>query len=117
FIQFTQISEMIREQVKKIGLDLQVSQLERSLGQKRNAANENHIYAWQNDGSEHLYTFPGHVFPYDLTGGGGALYAAWFQSNGTQGKEPPAKVKDVMTKWAKGFGVPEEEQIKLGKEI
>ncbi|MGE3913859.1 MAG: ABC transporter substrate-binding protein, partial [Chloroflexota bacterium] len=117
FIQFTQISEMIRQQVVKIGIDLQVKELERSLGQKRNAANENMIYAWQNDGSEHLFTFPGHVFPYDTTGGGGALYAAWFQSNGSQGKEPPAKIKEVMDKFKKGFGVPDEEQTKLGKEI
>jgi peptide/nickel transport system substrate-binding protein len=117
FIQFTRIGEMISQQVKKIGIDLQVKELERSLGQKRNSANENHIYAWQNDGSEHLYTFPGHVFPYDLTGGGGALYAAWFQSNGQQGKESPAKVKEVMEKWKKAFGVADEEQVKLGKEI
>jgi peptide/nickel transport system substrate-binding protein len=108
---------MISQQVKRIGIDLQVKELERSFGQKRNAANENHIYAWQNDGSEHLYTFPGHVFPYDMTGGGGALYAQWFQSNGAQGKEPPPSVKGVMDKWRKAFGVPEEEQIKLGKEI
>jgi peptide/nickel transport system substrate-binding protein len=117
FIQFTRIGEMISQQLKRIGIDLQVKELERSLGQKRNSANENHIYAWQNDGSEHLYTFPGHVFPYDVTGGGGALYAAWFQSNGAQGKEPPPKVKEVMDKWRKGFGVPEDEQVKLGKEI
>jgi len=117
FIQFTQISEMIREQVKKIGLDLQVNTIERTLGSKRNAANENQIYAWQNDGSEHLYTFPGHVFPYDVTSGGGALYAQWFQTNGTAGKEPPPKVKEVMEKFKKAFGVDEAEQIKLGKEI
>ncbi len=117
FIQFTRIAEMIREQWKKIGLDGQVQEVERTLGQKRNAANENHIYAWQNDGSEHLYTFPAHVFPYDVTGGGGALFAQWFQTNGAQGKEPPPKVKEVMEKWKKAFGVPEEEQIKLGKEI
>jgi len=117
FIQFTRIGEMISQQVKKIGIDLQVKELERSLGQKRNSANENHIYAWQNDGSEHLYTFPGHVFPYDMTGGGGALFAQWFQTNGQQGKEPPEKVKDVMTKWKKAFGVPEAEQVTIGKEI
>jgi peptide/nickel transport system substrate-binding protein len=117
FIQFTRISEMISQQAKKIGLDLKVQELERSLGQKRNAANENMIYPWQNDGSEHLYTFPGHVFPYDETGGGGALYARWFQTNGAQGKEPPAKVKEVMEKFKKAFGSPEAEQVKLGKEI
>jgi peptide/nickel transport system substrate-binding protein len=108
---------MISQQAKKIGLDLKVQELERTLGQKRNGSNENMIYPWQNDGSEHLYTFPGHVFPYDETGGGGQLFARWFQTNGQQGKEPPAKIKEVMEKWKKGFGVDEAEQIKLGKEI
>jgi peptide/nickel transport system substrate-binding protein len=52
-----------------------------------------------------------------MTGGGGALYAQWFQSNGAQGKEPPARIKEVMEKFKKGFGVPDEEQTKLGKEV
>jgi peptide/nickel transport system substrate-binding protein len=117
FIQFTRIAEMIREQWKKIGIDGQVQEVERSFGQKRNAANENQIYAWQNEGSDHLYTTPNHVFPYEVTEGGGALFATWFQSNGAQGPEPPPKVKEVMEKWKKAFGVSEEEQVKLGKEI
>jgi len=117
FIPFTRIGEMISQQLKRIGIDLKVSELERTFSDKRNAANENMIYAWQNDGSEHLFTFPGHVFPYDMTGGGGALFAAWFQSNGQQGKEPPEKVKEVMTKFKRAFGVEEAEQVKIGKEI
>ena len=88
-----------------------------SLGQKRNIANENQLYAWQNDGSEHLYTFPSHVFPYNAIDGNGGLYSDWFQSNGAKGKEPPPKVKQVMENYRKAFGVPEDEQIRLGKEI
>jgi peptide/nickel transport system substrate-binding protein len=117
FVQYTRICEVIREQWRKIGIDLQVKEVERSLGQRRMAANEHHIYAWNNDGSEHMFTFPGHVFPFDVTGGGGALYAQWFQSNAQQGKEPPPNVKEVMEKFNKAFGVSEEERIKLGKEI
>ena len=64
-MQFTQIAEMIREQWKKIGIDLTVQEVERSLALKRTAANEQQIGAWDNDGSEHLFTFPRHVFPYD----------------------------------------------------
>ena len=58
FVQYTQISEMIREQWKKIGIDLQVQEVERSLALKRTAANEQQLGAWNNDGSEHLFTFP-----------------------------------------------------------
>jgi peptide/nickel transport system substrate-binding protein len=120
FVQFTRIAEMIRDQWKKIGVELIVSEVERSLGQRKLANNENHLYAWQNDGSEHLFTFPSHVFPYDTIGGNGALYADWFQSGGSRGKEPPAelaKLKTIYSNFTKAFGVPEEEQVKLGKEI
>jgi peptide/nickel transport system substrate-binding protein len=117
FVQYTRICEVIREQWKKIGIDLQVQEVERTLGQRRNIANENQIYAWNNDGSEHMFTFPGHVFPFDPPGGGGALYAQWFQSNGAQGKEPPPKLREVYDKFRAAFGAEEAERIKLGKEI
>jgi peptide/nickel transport system substrate-binding protein len=119
FLQFTQIAEMIREQWKKIGIDLIVQEVERSLAIKRGAANEQQLSAWNNDGSEHLFTFPGHVFPFtaDSLSASGPLYARWFQSAGTQGKEPPARMRELMEKWRKAFGVPEEERIKLGKEV
>jgi peptide/nickel transport system substrate-binding protein len=119
FLQFTQISEMVREQWKKIGIDLIVQEVERSLAIKRGAANEQQLSAWNNDGSEHLFTFPMHVFAFnvDNLSAHGPLYAKWFQSAGTQGKEPPARMRELMEKWRKAFGVPEEERIKLGKEV
>jgi peptide/nickel transport system substrate-binding protein len=119
FLQFTQISEMIREQWKKIGIDLTVQEVERSLALKRTAANEQQLGAWNNDGSEHLFTFPNHVFPFDIAAvaTSGPLYGRWFQSGGTQGKEPPPRMRELMEKWKKAFGVPEKERIQLGKEV
>jgi peptide/nickel transport system substrate-binding protein len=118
FIQFTQIMEVIRQQWTKIGIDITVQERERSLAQKMAGANQTQLYAWLADGSEHLFTFPDHVFPYSATSNeAGVLFARWFQSGGTQGKEPPADIKEVMEKFKKGFGVPEEERVKLGKEI
>ena len=60
--QFTQIMEMIRQQWTKIGIDLTVQERERSLAEKMAGANETQLYAWLADGSEHLFTFPDHVF-------------------------------------------------------
>jgi peptide/nickel transport system substrate-binding protein len=119
FLQFTQISEMIREHWKKIGIDLTVQEVERSLAIKRSAANEQQLGAWNNDGSEHLFTFPGHVFPFsvDTVSTSGPLYAKWFHSSGAQGKEPPPRLRELMEKFQKAFGVPEEERLKLGKEV
>ena len=119
FLQFTQIAEMIREQWKKIGIDLTVQEVERSLALKRTAANEQQLGAWNNDGSEHLFTFPLHVFPFEIAtvASSGPLYAKWFQSAGTQGKEPPARMKELMEKFKRAYGVPEKERIELGKEV
>jgi peptide/nickel transport system substrate-binding protein len=119
FVQYTQISEMIREQWKKIGIDLQVQEVERSLALKRTAANEQQLAAWNNDGSEHLFTFPVHVFPFTLAdvATSGPLYVKWFHSAGAQGKEPEPRMKELMEKWKKAFGVPEKERIQLGKDI
>ena len=119
FIQYTQIAEMIREQWKKIGIDLTVQEVERSLALKRTAANEQQLGAWNNDGSEHLFTFPLHVFPFELAAvaSSGPLYVKWFHSAGAQGKEPEPRMKELMEKWKKAFGVPEKERIQLGKEV
>jgi peptide/nickel transport system substrate-binding protein len=119
FVQFTQISEMIREQWKKIGIDLQVQEVERSLALKRTAANEQQLGAWNNDGSEHLFTFPLHVFPFEIAAvaSSGPHYARWFQSGGTQGKAPTGRLREMMDKFRKAYGVPEKERVELGKEV
>ena len=119
FVQYTQISEMIREQWKKIGIDLKVQEVERSLALQRTANNEQQLGAWNNDGSEHLFTFPLHVFPFELASvaSSGPLYVKWFHSAGAQGKEPEPRMKELMEKWKKAFGVPEKERIQLGKDI
>jgi peptide/nickel transport system substrate-binding protein len=119
FVQYTQIAEMIREQWKKIGIDLQVQEVERSLALKRTAANEQQLGAWNNDGSEHLFTFPLHVFPFELAAvaSSGPHYVKWFHSAGAQGKEPEPRMKELMDKWKKAFGVPEKERIQLGKDV
>src|SRR5262249_36283063 len=90
FVQYTQISEMIREQWKKIGIDLKVQEAERRLALKRTEANEKQPAGWNNDGSEPLFTFPQHVSPFELAAVAppGPQYVKWFHSAGKQGKEP-----------------------------
>jgi peptide/nickel transport system substrate-binding protein len=119
FLPYTQISEMIRQQYRQIGIDLTVKELERTLATTRGAANEQQLSVWVNDGSEHLFTFANHVFPYNNTepSNSGPLYADWFNSFGARGKEPPAKLKEMMEKWRKAFGVPEAERIQLAKDV
>jgi len=116
FVQYTRIGEVVREHWKKIGIDLVVNEVERSLGERLRGGNEEQLWAWNNDGSEHLFTFPDHVFPYSKTGGS-VLYADWFHSNGSQGKEPPPRLKEAYDMFKKSFGAEDAERVRLGKEI
>src|SRR3989442_1350605 len=62
---------------------------------------------------------PLHVFPFELAAvaSSGPLYVKWFHSAGAQGKEPEPRMKELMEKWKKAFGVPEKERIQLGKDV
>jgi peptide/nickel transport system substrate-binding protein len=117
FVQYTQICDLVRKDWQKIGIELVVQEVERGLGVTKSAANEVQIFAWVNDGSEHIYTYPVHVFPFDQTTSGGPRLALWFQSGGTKGKEPPPRMKEVMEKFNRASGVEEAERIQLGKDI
>jgi peptide/nickel transport system substrate-binding protein len=119
FLPFTQIGEVIKQQWEMIGVQVDIKEVERSLAFTRSAANEVQLCTWVADGSDRLFTYPDFVIPYNvaIASGHGPLYAKWLHSGGTQGKEPPAPMREMMEKWEKAFGVPEAEQIKLGKEI
>ena len=121
FLQFTQIAEMIAEQWGKIGIQADVNEVERSLAITRVGANELQIHLWQNDGTEHFFASPWHIFPLSQSGLGGPnigpLWGQWLVSNGAQGREPTAPMKKLMALWQQGFGVPEAERIEIGKEM
>jgi peptide/nickel transport system substrate-binding protein len=117
FVQYTQIMEAVAEMWSKIGIKLAVKEVERGFGIQLATTNALQMWAWNNDGSEHMFTFPAHVFAFDQESASGALNGLWFQTNGRDGEEPLPFIKEIMSKWRKAFGVPREERIQLGKEI
>lgn len=118
FIQFTQICEMINQQWKKIGIQADVKEVERSLGTKRLNANETQIYVWQNDGSDNIFLYPAHVLPCTPDSGTGPEFGKWFQSAGSAGRKPtdPQIVK-ALELLASGSAKGAEERLKIGQEI
>jgi peptide/nickel transport system substrate-binding protein len=115
---YTLVLEMVRDHWKKIGIYLDVLSMERSLAVKKFEANEHQLFVWTNDGSEFLYSFPLHVFPERPGGWGQATeWGRWYMTGGKQGKEPAPRMKEIMEKFNKAYGLPEAEQVKLGKEI
>ncbi|MCC6175789.1 MAG: ABC transporter substrate-binding protein [Chloroflexi bacterium] len=117
FVPYTQIAEMVRQQWRRIGIDVVVQETERSLGERRNANNETQLFMWDNGGTERLFGTPGNTFAAEPNSSYGPLYGQWFTTNGARGKEPPPRMKEMMEKWRRGFGVPQPERIALGKEI
>ncbi|MEK7219591.1 MAG: ABC transporter substrate-binding protein, partial [candidate division NC10 bacterium] len=119
FIPHTQIAEMIKEQWKKIGIQADVKEHERSLFFTRIANNEHQIALWANDGSEVLYLFPRHALPVDpVEALLGQPIARWYASNGEQGKAPkdPQLLK-AMELFRSAGGKKTQERYKIAQEI
>jgi len=115
----TQIAEMIKEQWKKIGIQADVKEMERSLFFTRIASNEQQIALWANDGSEVLYLFPRHALPLDpVEALLGTPIARWYASNGSQGKGPKdPRMISALEMYRSANGKKTQERYKLAQEI
>lgn len=119
FVPYTQIGEMIKQQWKKIGIDVDVKETERNLAFGKTANNEHQMITWANDGSEMLYLFARHALPVDTAECHmGMAFAQWYASGGKQGKKPddPEMIR-AFDLFRAAFGKKEEEQIAAAKEI
>ncbi|HVX29595.1 MAG TPA: ABC transporter substrate-binding protein [Nitrolancea sp.] len=117
FLPFTQMAEMIAEHWKAIGIKLTIKEVERSLGDQMVEANQVQLFAWSNDGSENLFLSPKGIIPRGSGDSMGPLYGQWYSTGGKQGKEPPEDLKAAMEKFDKALVAPDEERIKMGKEL
>jgi peptide/nickel transport system substrate-binding protein len=119
-IQFTQIGEMIRQQWKMIGIDLNVREVERGFGTSRILANENQLFIWPNGETVPELLAGDGVLPNRLEGVPALGYpiCQWFVTGGKQGKEPKnPRMREGLEKYRQAFSVPEAERIRLCKEI
>ena len=119
FVEYTKIGEMIKQQWRKIGIDVDVKELERNLAFTRDANNENQLIIWMSDGSEMLLLFPRHALPVDASESHmGHAFARWYASNGTAGTKPddPEMLRafDLMRK---AYASDEAGQIANAKEV
>jgi peptide/nickel transport system substrate-binding protein len=119
FVPYTQVGEMIKQQWKKIGVDVDIKELERNLAFTRDNNNENQIITWANDGSEVLFLFPRHALPVDAAEAHmGMAFAKWYASKGQSGKKPDdPEMLRAFDLFRSAFGMKEEDRVKAGKEI
>jgi peptide/nickel transport system substrate-binding protein len=116
FLPFTRMAEMIALHWKAIGIQGDVLEQERSFATRRVQGNEHQIFFDTQWGTDNIFGHTPLYFPYDGGSPTGPLLGRWFSSAGTQGKEPPPRMRELMDKYRKAHGVPDEERIKLGKE-
>jgi peptide/nickel transport system substrate-binding protein len=119
FVPFTQIGEMIKQQWRKIGIDVDVKEMERNLAFTRDNNSENQIITWANDGSEFLYLFPRHALPVDAAESHmGMAFARWYASRGTAGTKPDdPEMLRAMDLFRSSFGMNDADRTKTAKEI
>jgi len=117
FLPFTQIAEMIAEQWKRIGIRGEVQELERGLATSRMFANEHQIYFETQWGADNMYGHQPLLFPSQTENPLGPLYGTWYSSAGRQGKEPPARMRELMATYRRSFSVPDQERTRLAKEV
>jgi len=117
FLPFTQIAEMIAEQWKRIGIRGEVQELERGLATARMFANEHQIYFETQWGADNMYGHQPLLFPSQTENPLGPLYGTWYSSAGKQGKEPPARMRELMATYRRSFSVPDQERTRLAKEV
>jgi peptide/nickel transport system substrate-binding protein len=119
FIPFTQVAEMIKQQWKKIGVDADVKETERSLAFTKTANAEHHIMFWTVSGAENLYLFPRHALPVDPAECHlGMPFARWYASNGAQGKRPTnPEMLRAFELYRSAAGKKSPERTKIAQEI
>ena len=119
FVPFPRIAQSIAQQWQEIGIQLDVSELERSLGFTRMRNNEHQIFMWANDGSELLYAFPRHALPIDPAEAMmGPLIADWYATNGEEGMEPSDEnMLKAFDLYRSASGQNKEESDKTAQEI
>jgi peptide/nickel transport system substrate-binding protein len=115
----TQVAEMIKQQWKKIGIDADVKEAERSLAFTKTANAEHHIMLWTVGGSENLYLFPRHVLPVDPAESHlGMPFARWYATGGALGKKPTnSEMLRAMDLFRSAAGKKEAERTKIAQEI
>jgi peptide/nickel transport system substrate-binding protein len=117
FLPFTRMAEMLAQQWKKIGIRGEVQEMERGLATARLLANEHQIYFETQWGADNMFGHPPLLFPSEGQSPLGPLYGTWYSSAGAKGKTPPARMRELMEKYRKAFSVPDQERIRLAKEV
>lgn len=118
-VDFGAVGEMMREQWRAIGIELQVQVVEATLWMQRCQSGAIQLTHVTTGGDDPL-GYPDNLFPFSTQGGNAVMgidYVHWFQSDGQRGTEPPLMLRQMMELWKTARSASPEERIRIGKEI
>lgn len=113
------VGEMLKDQWRVIGIDLDVQVVEHTLWLQRALAGSLQLTA-QPTGADDPFGYPDWLFPYQprtAAASMGPSFARWFQTNGAAGEEPPAAIRRMMELWRRGRSAPPAERVRIGQEL
>lgn len=119
FLDFGQIGEMVTQQLKQIGLQLDISVQERTLATTNAQGNKHQVFLWVCDGTEKLSLYPQFTLPLNDPGAYlGPVFANWYASGGKVGKQPtdPELLKAIAM-FQSSFGKQTDERYKMCQEV
>jgi len=88
FLNYTKLAELIVPQWKKIGIQLDIKDMERATWESNRNANKQQICMWSNGGTELIYLYPIHALPVQVNSQVGPEIAKWYSTAGAQGIAP-----------------------------
>jgi peptide/nickel transport system substrate-binding protein len=118
-IDLAAVGEMLKEQWRVIGIDLDVQVVENTLWHQRALAGSLQLTA-QPTGADDPFVYPDWLFPYQARTAAASMgpsFARWFQTNGAAGEEPPAQVRRMMSLWRQGRTAQAGERLRIGQEL
>jgi peptide/nickel transport system substrate-binding protein len=119
FLPWPQHLEMVAQHWRRVGIFLEVREMERVLAFTRTQNNEHQLHVWNNGGTELLYLFPRHAIPVDpVEAFMGPEFAKWFSSGGKLGREPTdPNIKKIFELFSSAAGQKDDERNKTAQEI
>jgi peptide/nickel transport system substrate-binding protein len=116
---FPQQAEVAKEHWKKIGIWVDVKEMERTAAMTRIGGNDHHVFVFTGLGVDTLLLAPVNLAPVLATNSYMApLYGKWYASGGKAGKKPTdPEMLRFMELWRKAPGLPPKESVKANQEL
>ena len=118
FVNYTKLAEMLVPQWKKIGIQLDIKDMERATWEQNRNANKQQICMWSNGGTELFYLYPIHALPVQVNSQVGPEIAKWHATAGAQGMAPTdADLKKCIELYNRAQGEKLADRNKTAQEI